>query len=355
MSSADQPRLAPPSAFAPDAIGNADVSLVPQPSPGRGSVEFDIPGVAVGTAEYGEGPTGCTVLHVPAGARTAVDARGGAVGLSGGYEFNHAICLSGGSVYGMSAAAGVSAELLERHRNRVRWTELQLVSAGVIYDFSARDNAIFPDETLGRAAVRHAAEGRFPVGRCGAGSSASVGKMDFARAEFAGQGAAYRAVGDVKVLVGTVVNAIGAVVDRSGAVVRGNYHATDGARRHPAVDYESAIAGAGSSSVDGATDRNQGADAEGGAGGTRATRPGGNTTLTVLVTNVKLSDYSLNQLARQVHSSMHRAIQPFHTENDGDVLFALTTDEVELGGTKPTGLGALASEVAWDAVLSSVA
>jgi L-aminopeptidase/D-esterase-like protein len=82
------------------------------------------------------------------------------------------------------------------------------------------------------------------------------------------------------------------------------------------------------------------------------TQPG-NTTLTVLVTNVKLSDYSLNQLARQVHSSMHRAIQPFHTENDGDVLFALTTDDIELTSISPTGLATLASEVAWDAVLSS--
>lgn len=87
----------------------------------------------------------------------------------------------------------------------------------------------------------------------------------------------------------------------------------------------------------------------------RSSPIGGNTTLTVLVTNVKLSDYSLNQLARQVHSSMHRAIQPFHTENDGDVLFALTTDEVELHGTVPTGFGSIASEVAWDAVLSAVA
>jgi L-aminopeptidase/D-esterase-like protein len=71
----------------------------------------------------------------------------------------------------------------------------------------------------------------------------------------------------------------------------------------------------------------------------------------VLVTNARLTDRELRQLGRQVHSSMHRGIQPFHTENDGDVLFALTTDEVDLDGLKPTGLGAIASEVAWDAIL----
>lgn len=313
------PRLAPVSAFKPGATSNGDLSLTPQASPGSSVVTFDFPGVFVGTAAYAEGPTGCTVVHLPAGARTAVDARGGAVGLSGGYEFNHAICLSGGSVYGHAAAAGVSAELLARAENRVHWDGLQLVSAAVIYDFSARDNAIYPDFELGRAALRHAVEGEFPVGRCGAGSSATVGKIDFGRAEFAGQGAAFRAYGPVKVFVATVLNAVGVVVDRDGTVVRGNYH--DGARRHPVSDYE-----------------------------TMADIPG-NTTLTVLVTNARLTDRELSQLGKQVHSSMHRGLQPFHTENDGDVLFAMTTDDVDLTGVKPTGLGALASEVAWDAIL----
>ena len=46
-----------------------------------------------------------------------------------------------------------------------------------------------------------------------------------------------------------------------------------------------------------------------------------------------------------------RAIQPFHTENDGDVLYAVTTSEVE-PPLSDSALGALASELAWDAVLS---
>jgi L-aminopeptidase/D-esterase-like protein len=315
------PRPVTPSTFAPDAPANADLPLVPQPSPGRESVAFDLPGVLVGTAEYAEGPTGCTVVHVPAGARTAVDARGGAVGMSGGYEFNHAICLAGGSVYGLAAAAGVSAELLARRRNRVNWDELQLVSGAVVYDFSTRDNAIHPDAELGRAALRNAQKGLFPVGRCGAGVSTSVGKVDVPRAEHAGQGAAFLAVGEIKVMFATVLNAVGVVVDRAGTIVRGNYQA--GARRHPHLDYADGVAAA----------------------------VHGNTTLSVLVTNARLTDRELRQLGRQVHSSMHRGIQPFHTENDGDVLFTLTTDEVDLDGLKPVGLGAIASEVAWDAIL----
>ncbi|MFI9841116.1 P1 family peptidase [Nonomuraea sp. NPDC051941] len=325
----NEPRLATPSAFAPGVPRNADLPLAPQASPGRGSVAFDLPGVLVGTAEYAEGPTGCTVIHVPAGARTAVDARGGAVGMSGGYDYNHAICFAGGSVYGLAAAAGVSDELLARRDNRTRWDDLQLVSGAVIYDFSARETAVYPDGELGRAALRNAVEGEFPVGRCGAGRTASAGKVDFGRAEFAGQGAAFGTFGEAKVLVATVVNAVGAVVDRQGGIVRGNYHAEDGARRHPGADYAAMV-------------------------GDPAPAVMGNTTLTVMVTNVKLTDIELLQVGRQVHSSMHRGIQPFHTMNDGDVLFAMTTDEVDLVSVKPTGFGTLASELAWDAILSAV-
>ncbi|MGI5282402.1 P1 family peptidase [Nonomuraea polychroma] len=331
----NEPRLAMPSAFAPGVPRNADLPLSPQPSPGRASVAFDLPGVHVGTAEYAEGPTGCTVIHIPAGARTAVDARGGAVGMSGGYEFNHAICLAGGSVYGLAAATGVSDELLARRNNQTKWDELQLVSGAVIYDFSARDTAVYPDAELGRAALRNAVEGAFPVGRCGAGRTASAGKVEFGRAEFAGQGAAFGTFGEAKVLVATVVNAVGAVVDRQGQIVRGNYHAEEGVRRHPSADYALSISK--------------------GAIGNPVPAVMGNTTLTVMVTNVKLTDIELLQVGRQVHSSMHRGIQPFHTLTDGDVLFAMTTDEVDLVGVKPTGLGTLASEVAWDAILSAVA
>ncbi|MBK1787038.1 P1 family peptidase [Prauserella cavernicola] len=324
------PRPAKRSAFAAGAVSNDDVALTPQPSPGSSTVEFDLPGVFVGTAEYAEGPTGCTVIHLPQGARTAVDARGGAVGLSGGYDFHHAIVLAGGSVYGLEAAAGVSTELLHRAENRTHWAALQHVSGAVIYDFSPRDTAIAPDTALGRAALANAVEGRFPVGRCGAGRSASVGKIDFSRAEFAGQGAAFGTHGELKVLVATVVNAVGVIVDRDGTVVRGNYHADTGQRHVPALDYAAAVDGAEA-----------------------ARTSAGNTTLTVVITNAKLTDVALRQFATQVHSSMHRAIHPFHTELDGDTLFALTTDEVEPLGVGGTGLGTLASEVAWDAVLSS--
>jgi 6-aminohexanoate-oligomer endohydrolase len=84
-----------------------------------------------------------------------------------------------------------------------------------------------------------------------------------------------------------------------------------------------------------------------------APRRAGNTTLTVVVTNRRLGHRELQQLGRQVHSSMARAIQPFHTLYDGDVLFTATTAEVDGDRVSEGVLGVIASELAWDAVLSS--
>ena len=320
--------------------GNADFDLHPVRSAGRERLQFDFPGVRVGSAHYAEGPTGATVIHLPAGARTAVDARGGAVGLSGGYDFTHAICLAGGSVYGLEAGAGVSDALLERLDNRTGFGELQLVSSAIIYDFSTRPTSVYPDRELGRAALEWAVEGEFPQGRAGAGMSASSGKVDWARAELTGQGAAFRQIGDVRILAIVVPNPVGAILDRAGRVVRGNYDAETGTRRHPVYDYAEAFA-------------------EYRAAETQA----GNTTISALITNVRMSTVELNQFAKQVHSSMHRGIQPFHTDLDGDTLFAITTDEIDLPvspasshgrvSVNATALGAVASEVMWDALLEA--
>ena len=56
----------------------------------------------------------------------------------------------------------------------------------------------------------------------------------------------------------------------------------------------------------------------------------------------------------QVHASLARAIQPFHALVDGDVLCAVSTNDVENGELTALSLGVVASELAWDAVLASV-
>jgi L-aminopeptidase/D-esterase-like protein len=291
-------------------------------------LRFDFPGLRVGVAEYEEGPTGCTVFHLPpGGAACSVDIRGGSPGTIGNYEWAHAVCFAGGSLYGLEAACGVSAELMAMRGNTVGWTDVELTLGAIVYDFGRRDNAIYPDAELGRAALRAAREGVFPLGRRGAGRSVTVGKtFGLEQGEFSGQGGAFRMVGPTRIAVFTVVNAFGAIVNREGSVVRGHLDPEQGTRSALVEALEKQLPQAAP----------------------------GNTTLTLVVTNQRLDRRELRQLGVQVHASLARAIQPFHALVDGDVLYTVSTGEVENEDLPSLSLGLVASELAWDAVLSCV-
>lgn len=328
------PRRAPQSRFEDFGSNPAKGATITYPK--DRVLAYDFSRISVGTAVYKEGPTGATVLGIDGGARTYVDRLGGAVGISGAYEFNHAICFAGGSVHGLGAVAGVTDALLEDGIADTRFTNLAHVSGAVIYDFGMRDNAVVPDAALGRAAWQARQNSTIDIGRVGAGIGATVGKTAPGNIETAGQGAAFFQLGELKILALTIVNSIGVIVDRDGTVLRGNI-GQDDTRRHPFIDSVEFLSG----------------DTVG--------MRGGNTTVSAIVTNVRLSDLQLKQFARQVHASMHRAIQPFATMLDGDCLFAITTDEVdapsELFGrpVEPSvAIGTIASETMWDAVIESV-
>ena len=312
---------------------NDTAELVPRTTFGGPDLRFDFPGLEIGVAEYDEGPTGCTVFLFPAGpVACSVDVRGGSPAVSGaGIELVDAICLAGGSLYGLEAAAGVAAELLARRDYRTDWQQIPLVAGAIIFDWGPRDNAVYPDKELGRAAVRATAPGSFPLGSRGAGRSATVGKLfSYEESEPGGQGGAFRQAGGTRVAVFAVVNAIGAIVDRGGNVVRGHYDRESGLRRALVPTLEERL-----------------------AEGRPVRPPPGNTTLTVVVTDLALDPRQLRTLGRQVHASMARAIQPFHALEDGDVLYAVSTSAVESDPLlDTTTLGVVASELAWDAVLS---
>jgi 6-aminohexanoate-oligomer endohydrolase len=314
-------------------LSNDTADLVPRTEFDGRVLELDFSGLEVGVAEYDEGPTGCTVFFFPGGpAACSIDVRGGSPAVSGaGIDLVEAVCFAGGSLYGLEAAAGVAAELLARREYRTDWLQIPLVAGAIIFDWGPRDNAVYPDKELGRAALRSATPGSFPLGRRGAGRSATAGKLfAYEESEPAGQGGACRRVGSTRIAVFTVVNAIGAIVDRDGNVVLGHFDAGSGARRALVPTVEERL-----------------------AAGRPVRPPPGNTTLTLLVTDLRLDARELRTLGRQVHASMARAIQPFHALEDGDVLFAVSTGAVEPDPLlDTTALGVVASEVAWDAVLS---
>lgn len=320
---------------------SSNPSLVPITDFDGPALSFDFPGLLVGAAEYAEGPTGTTVFAFPGKVKAAVDVRGGSPvtvftdSLRQGYDeaYVDAIVLTGGSAYGLAAVAGVAEEIKSRSPDPGDWNNVAVVPGAVIFDLGDRRyDAVTPDVALGRAALRAAVPGRFPLGAHGAGRFAMQGSY-FGPAQHSGQGGAFGRYGPTRLAVFTVVNALGSIIDRTGHLVRcgqptttacgtiADMLAAKAATRHATVEKTGASTA--------------------------------HTTISIVVTNQKMSIAELQRLATQVHSSMARAIQPFSSIYDGDTLFAVTTSEVDNPALSISDLGTLAGELAWDAVLSS--
>ena len=314
----------------------------PSASETPASLRFEFPGLRIGIAEYPEGPTGVTVFQFPERVFGGVDTRGGAPGssltqvLTASFgRYVSAIVFCGGSAYGLEAASGVAAGLLNSGAASQKWGEIAVVPAAVVFDFKGRHNAVCPDRELGLAALKTAREGWFPLGTRGAGAFVHCGSY-FGESfmERSGQGAAFVDLGSTRLAVFTVVNARGVIVDREGRVVLGNRDPRSGSRASVATALS-----AGKKTENDAPLSSHLVD---------------NTTLTLVATNRVLDQAQLQRLAIETHSSMARAIQPFHTSRDGDTLFVVTTAVCVANEPSLEDLSVYASELAWDAVLNSV-
>jgi L-aminopeptidase/D-esterase-like protein len=274
-------------------------------------------GIAVGHATDAAGGTGCTVVRGADGPlRGAVAVLGRAVGarelgaldpaaLAGRVD---AVLLTGGSAYGLDAAAGVMRWMEERGRGfDVGAGVVPIVPAAVIFDlapvgrFDARPTAAMAYAACESAAARGVAEGSV-----GAGTGATVGKATGpAGAMKGGFGVAVARGAGAAVAALVVVNALGDVRDAAGRIIAGARDAAGGF-----VDGATAFAGA--------------ADPESYA----ALR---HTTLAVVVTDGALSRVDLAQLARAAGAALYRRITPAGTAFDGDVVFALCPPEAPPG------------------------
>ena len=303
-----------------------------------------VPGLRVGHFTDARRPTGCTVVLAPEGTVGGVDVRGAAPGTRetellsplNAVPHVHAVLLAGGSAYGLDAAAGV-----------MRWLEQQgigipvgrqasgspirvpIVPAAILFDLNVGDPNIRPDAQAGYAACQAASTTPPAQGNVGAGAGASVGKLfGLERAMRGGIGAASIHVAGITVGALIAVNAVGDIVDPgTGQVI------------------------AGARSVDGKTLLDTMAAFR--RGELPAPQTGQATTIGVIATDARLDKAGANKLAQMAHDGLARAINPVHTQADGDTLFALAT-----GGSgrsaSLTLLGALAAEVTMLAVLCAV-
>ena len=231
-----------------------------------------------------------------------------------------AICLAGGSAFGLAAADGVMRWLEERGRGRkVANAVVPIVPAAIVFDLSVGDPSVRPGPPQGYAACE-AATGEAPrEGAVGAGTGATVAKlMGREHARRGGVGTAARRVADVTVGALVVVNAVGDVVEEDGSLVAalpGTKRIVDRllAGERPAI---------------------------------RTAREA--TTIGVVATDALLSKTEASWLASVAHDGIARAILPAHGRADGDTVFAAST----LRGPRIDleTLGALAVEVTAEAI-----
>lgn len=296
----------------------------------------DVPGVRIGHFTDELGLTGCTVvLAAPEGAVAAVDVRGYSPGTQMTDMLDprvpgvrvHAVVLTGGSIFGLAACAGVT-RWLEEHGigHRYRGNILPTVAGAVVYDLSVGDASARPDEAAGQRACAAAAgstgqvEGsaRLIEGSVGAGTGATVGKLFGMQYAMKGglAGAAVRLPDGVIVGALAVTNAVGDVVDTDGRIVAG-------ARREDGtlIDSERTLLESGRPAV---------------------TPAGGNTTLAVIATDARLDQAECQRIASQAHDALAIAVRPVHTTLDGDAVFTLSTGEREVD-TLLVGVAAVAA------------
>ena len=285
----------------------------------------DVPGLRIGHWTDATGLTGCTVVLAPdAGAVAGVDVRGSAPGTretdllrpTALVERIHAICLAGGSAFGLAAADGVMRRLAERGIGFATGVRpVPIVPAAILFDLGVGDPLAAPDADAGYAATLAAEGNAGPLeGRIGAGTGATVAKMAGPDgAQPGGVGSAARLLPDGSTVGALVVNnALGDIHARDGTpLVRAT-----GAPQPPAT---------------------------------------GNTTLVVIGTDANLDRAQCRKLAELGHDALAIGIRPTHTLFDGDVVFTMSTgDGSPLPPEAFTALGVAAVDAVGEAIERSV-
>ena len=298
---------------------------------------LDIPGLKVGQAENPDAKTGVTVVIAENGAVCGVDVRGAAPGTRetdlldpvNAMEKVQAVVLSGGSAFGLEAASGVMDWLEEKNIGfDVGFTKVPIVPAAVLFDLGYGDTFTRPDKAMGRQACENASDSVLMEGDYGAGCGATVGKlrgMDFCSNSGIGSWCEATENG-IKVAALIAVNAFGDVYE-NGTIIAGTKDNNGGF-----ISTEEGVLQMASS----------------------LSFSGQNTTIGIIATNVKLTKAQAKKVAGMAHDGLARCIRPIHTTMDGDTLFCLSTEEIELPAAPVDVVGILAAKATEQAVIRAV-
>jgi L-aminopeptidase/D-esterase-like protein len=302
----------------------------------------DVAGVRVGHADDKRLGSGATAIVFDQPAVAAVDVRGGGPGTRETALLDpantvvriDAFTLSGGSAFGLEAAAGVQAWLAEQGRGFVvRTARVPIVPGAILFDLLSGGDKNWgrfsPYRELGYAAAA-AAGSAVPLGSVGAGLGATTVDLK------GGIGSASALTRD-----GITVGALAAVNAAGSAVVNGGpwfwaapfeRAAEFGGRGLPAPIPPAAL--------EPRTKANARAS----------------TMLVVVATDAVLDRMQTKRLAVMAQSGVARAIYPVHTPLDGDLVFAAATGQRRLADPLIAlgELGAVAANVVARAIARGV-
>ena len=281
--------------------------------PGPRNLITDVEGFLVGNAADSGLKSGTTVLTAEEPFTAAVHVMGGAPGTRETdllapdrlVQQVDALVLSGGSAFGLDAAAGVADALAAAGRGfEVGGVRVPIVPAAILFDLLNGGDKGWtenPYRELGRRALGDAGQ-EFALGTAGAGAGATTAGLK------GGLGSASLDLGN-GITVGALVaaNPVGSVT-------------VPGERRFWAAPFEieGEFGGAGLPELAPAVEATF-------RGKHDALTPGANTTIAVVGTNARLTQSQAQRMAIAAHDGIARAVVPSHTPFDGDLVFAATS------------------------------
>lgn len=287
--------------------------VVPTVKPGPRNLITDVDGIRVGNAGDARLRSGVTVVVPDRAAVAAVDVRGGAPGTRETDALNptclvervDAVVLTGGSAFGLDAAAGAMGWLAAHGRGfPVGDRRVPIVPAAVLFDLLNGGDKDWgetpPYRALARAALESAGA-EIALGNHGAGLGAKAGDLK------GGLGSASAVTGDgLQVGALIAVNAVGSAVMPGTGTLWAWAWEQDGEMGGQTPPSGPVSLAPELPFLDAAT-------------------PGANTTIGAIATNADLTKVEALRVATMAHDGMARAIRPSHTGFDGDTLFALAT------------------------------
>ena len=298
---------------------------------------LEIEGIRIGHAQNLEAGTGCTVVICEDGAVTGVDVRGGAPGTretdllkpENLVQKAHAVLLTGGSAFGLDAAAGVMQYLEENNIGYdVQVTRVPIVCGAALFDLTTGNHRIRPDRQMGYRACMNAGSTGNLQGCVGAGTGAAAGKiLGMERAVKSGLGGFALQIDHLKVGAIVAVNCLGDVIDPlTGEKLAGPLE--DDMKSF--ADTEEIMIRAYSHT---------------------GSRFSGNTTVGTVITNAAFTKAQAAKLASMAHNGYARTMRPAHTMYDGDTIFAMSAGEIT---ADLSVVGLLAARVMERAVTAAV-